>query len=145
MTSFLHCFRNFTQIGFASKWNHTSPFGKVSQPICTEFRCASFLFFSKSEIYGASFSDFSYLRPSYCQINVFLGLVEIGHVSSFTVLFTKLKMTNHLFIISVISCSYIPWHQFGTNHFFIHDTMISVNIKNSQNQQIWLVYIELPI
>ena len=51
--------------------------------------------FFKNVIYGAQISDFPYFRPSYCQINVFLGLVEIGHVSRFTDLFTKLKNVDY--------------------------------------------------
>ena len=55
-----------------------------------------------------------YSRPSYCQINVFLGVVEIGHVSRFTDLFTKLKRLTNWFLIPGESWSYIPYHQFGT-------------------------------
>ena len=91
MTACLLCFWKFTQIGVASKWNHTSPLGKVSQPICTEILWATFQYVSTSEIYGARFSQFPYFRPSYCQINVFLGLLEIGHVSRFADLFTNWK------------------------------------------------------
>ena len=58
MTAFLMCFWMFSQIGFASNWNHTSSFGKVSQPICTELLWAFVRFFSKPDIYIYMEPDF---------------------------------------------------------------------------------------
>ena len=41
-----------------------------------------FIFFSKPEIYGTWFPDFSYFRPLNCRKYVFLGLVEV-HILTF--------------------------------------------------------------
>ena len=89
MTAFLHSFWIFVQIGFASKWNLMSSFGKVSQPICTDCFKASLRYCSKSEIYGTWFPVFSYSRPLFCQIDVFLGLVACGHVQEFNDIFLE--------------------------------------------------------
>ena len=79
----------------------------MSQPIITEFLWAGFTrFVFNSEIYGAQCSDFSYLRASYCQTNVFVGLVEIGPVSRFTYLLIKLKRLTNVFLIPGESWSY---------------------------------------
>ena len=51
MTAFLQCFWMFSQIGAASKWNHASSFGKVSQPLCTVclWACLSFFYLRYTE------------------------------------------------------------------------------------------------
>ena len=115
MTTFLQCFWISFQIGFASKWNLVSSFGKVSQPICTVFLWASLRCFSKSEIYGTWFAEFSYFRPLFCQMNMFLGLVTCGHVQEFTEIFWKLKMLNELSLIPDQSWSYTPCRQYGSS------------------------------
>ena len=67
MTSFLLCFWIFSQIGFASIWNHTSSFGKVSQPFCTEFVWASWSSFFRNQRYmEPDFQIFHIPDPSKC-------------------------------------------------------------------------------
>ena len=66
MTAFLQYFWIFFQIGFASKWNPMSSFGKVSQPFCTELVWASLWYFSNFSKFGTRFPDFPYSRPKKC-------------------------------------------------------------------------------
>ena len=51
----------FFRIGFASKWNLMSSFGKVSQPICTEFLWASLSFV---------FLNLRYMEPDFQMLHI---------------------------------------------------------------------------
>ena len=63
MTAFLQCFWFFSQIGFASNRTLVSSFGKVSDPLCTEFPWASFSYFSNfSKIYTCSWKTWVIMK-----------------------------------------------------------------------------------
>ena len=142
MTAFLHGFVNFTRIGCASKWNHTSPFEKCHNQSAQNSGEHLFNFL---KIWDIWIPIFRFVIPSYCQVNVFLGLVEIGHVSRFTDLFTNLKMLTNLFLILFVSWWYIPCGQFGPIPFPKWCTKLGKYKKQAKPKKSYFVCIVLPI
>ena len=68
MTPFLQSFWMFFQIGFASKWNLMSSFGKVSQPFNTIFLSASLRVLKNLRYMEPDFQNFHIPDPNKCVV-----------------------------------------------------------------------------